>query len=536
MTQPAGWARLDPRMLAVAPGQELVRFLPLLVIALLAGRGGDQPFWALGVLVLAAGTGVLRWLTTRYRVDAERVEVHSGLVFRQHRSVPRDRVRTVDVTANPLQRLFGLAVLRVGTGRQQETKEELALNAVSAPEAERLRALLLDRSQRVPTTGPAPAPPAGQVPPVTAGQVPPVTAGQIPPAPADQTPPAPAGQTAVRELARFSWTWLRFAPLTVFGVVAVGALAGTTWQLLEQFGVSPFDTDIARTLLEWLTGSPVWIAALTIVAGVLVIGTLGAIVLYTQTWWRYRLTRHPDNTIQVNRGLLTRRSISLEERKLRGVSVSEPLLLRAGGGASCTAVATGSGGSGQAQLLPPAPRAEAHRVAAQVLREANPPTLWPLRRHPRAALRRRLIRTVLPALALVAGLAVADVWLPSWPWQLAAVLLLPASVLVALDRYRNLGHADTARQLITREGSLVRQTVALQHQGIIGWKIEQSIFQRRAGIATVTATTAAGSGAYRILDVELPEGLLVADSATPGLLTPFLVRPADSDRMAHLST
>lgn len=506
MTQPAGWARLDPRMLAVAPGQELVRFLPLLVIALLAGRGGDQPFWALGVLLLAGTTGVLRWLTTRYRVDAERVEVHSGLVFRQHRSVPRDRVRTVDVTANPLQRLFGLAVLRVGTGRQQESRqEELALNAVSAPEAERLRALLLDRSPREPTTGPAPA-------------------DLTSPVPAGQAPPTTAGQTPVRELARFSWTWLRFAPLTVFGVVAVGALAGTIWQLLEQFGVSPFDAALTRTLIEWLTGSPVWTAALTIVAGVLIIGTLGAIVLYTQTWWRYRLTRHPDNTIQVNRGLLTRRSISLEERKLRGVTVDEPLLLRAGGGASCTAVATGSGGSGQAQLLPPAPRAEAHRVAAAVLREANPPTLRPLRRHPRAALRRRLIRTVLPTMVPLAGLAVADVWLPSWPWQLATALLLPASVLLALDRYRNLGHTETARQLITREGSLVRRTIALQHQGIIGWKIEQSIFQRRAGIATITATTAAGSGAYRILDVELPEGLLVADSATPGLLTPFLQR------------
>jgi putative membrane protein len=562
MNQPAGWARLDPRMLAVAPGQELVRFLPLLVVALLAGRGDGQPFWVLAVLVMAAGTGVLRWLTTRYRVDAERVEVHSGLVFRQHRSVPRDRVRTVDVTANPLQRLFGLAVLRVGTGRQQESRQqELALNAVRASEAERLRALLLDRSSRVEPAGSDLAPPAtsaagtsqapwtapgqapsattGQAPSATTGQAPSATTGQAPSATTGQTPSATTGQVpsvatgapwsatgqapAVRELARISWSWLRYAPLTLFGVVAVGALVGTTWQLLEQFGVSPTDADLARTLFEWLTGSPAWLTAVTIAAAVLAIGTLGAIVLYAEAWWRYRLTRHPDNTLQVNRGLLTRRSISLEERKLRGVTVDEPLLLRAGGGASCTAVATGSGGTGQAQLLPPAPRAEAHRVAAAVLREANPPTLASLRRHPRAALRRRLIRTVLPALALLAGLAIADIWLPSWPWQLAAILLVPA-VLVARDRYRNLGHAETARQLVAREGSLVRQTVALQHQGIIGWKIEQSVFQRLAGIATITATTAAGSGAYRVLDVELPEGLNVADSATPGLLTPFLLR------------
>jgi membrane protein YdbS with pleckstrin-like domain len=246
-----------------------------------------------------------------------------------------------------------------------------------------------------------------------------------------------------------------------------------------------------------------------ITTGLGVLAVLAVAHILVMPTWRFR----------VHRWEATRDAVYTQSGWL-----NEPLLLRAGGGASCTAVATGSGGSGRTQLLPPAPRAEAHRVAATVLREANSPTLVPLRRHPRAALRRRLIRAVLPALAMLAGLGIADVWLPSWPWQLTAVLLVPGSVLVALDRYRNLGHAETVRQLVAREGSVVRQTVALQHQGIIGWKIEQSIFQRRAGIATVTATTAAGSGAYRVLDVELPEGLLVADSATPGLLSPFLLR------------
>lgn len=486
MTEPDGWTRLDARMLAVAPAQELVRFLPFLVGAILIGRG-EQPVWILGVLVLAGGTGVLRWLTTRYRVDTERVEVRSGIVVRQHRSVPRDRVRTVDLTANPLHRLFGLTVLRVGTGRQAESKEqELSLNAVSAPEAERLRSQLLDRS---PTAVPVPSDTASAV-----------------------------------ELARISWAWLRFAPLTVFGVVAVGAIAGTVWQLLEQFGMSPADLTVVRAAADWALRSPAWLAIAAPVTALVVIGTVGALVLYLEAWWRYRLTRHRDGTLQVNRGLLTRRSVSLEERRVRGVTVNEPLLLRAGGGASCDAVATGSDG-GRAHVLPPAPSGHAHQVAAAVLREPDPPTLVPLRRHPAAALRRRLIRTVLPTLVLVSALAVistAGAWLPGWLWLLVAALLLPVAVLLGADRYRNLGHAGTAGQLVTREGSIVRQTVALQLPGVIGWRIEQSIFQRRAGLATVTATTAAGAGAYRILDVELAEGLRTAESATPGLLAPFL--------------
>lgn len=511
MTEPAGWTRLDARMLAVAPAQELVRFLPLLVGALLVGRG-EQPVWALAVLVLAGATGVLRWLTTRYRVDAERVEVRSGIVVRQHRSVPRDRVRTVDLTANLLHRLFGLAVLRVGTGRQAESKEqELSLDAVSAPEAERLRSRLLDRS---PVAVPATTGPYGDAAKDSAED--PAMDGAV----------AAGGAADAVELARISWAWLRFAPLTVFGVVAVGALAGTVWQLLEQFGMSPTDLTAVRAAADWVVRSPTWLAIAAPVAALVVIGTVGALVLYLEAWWRYRLTRHPDGTLQVNRGLLTRRSVSIEERRVRGVTVNEPLLLRAGGGASCDAVATGSGG-GRAHLLPPAPTGHAHQVAAAVLREADPPTLVPLRRHPAAARRRRHIRAVLPALVLVAALALISTvgaWLPGWLWLIVAALLLPLAVLLGADRYRGLGHAGTAGQLVMREGSIARQTVALQLQGVIGWRIEQSIFQRRAGLATVTATTAAGSGAYRILDVELAEGLRTADAATPGLLAPFLRR------------
>jgi putative membrane protein len=64
--------------------------------------------------------------------------------------------------------------------------------------------------------------------------------------------------------------------------------------------------------------------------------------------------------------------------------------------------------------------------------------------------------------------------------------------------------------------------VALQRSRVIGWTVSQSFFQRRAGLVTVTATTAAGSGGYPVIDVTTAEGLAVAEQAVPGLLTPFL--------------
>ena len=72
--------------------------------------------------MLVVLAGVLRWRTTRYRITAERVELHSGWLRRQRRSVPRDRIRTVDLTARLLHRVFGLSVVQVERGRRRRRR------------------------------------------------------------------------------------------------------------------------------------------------------------------------------------------------------------------------------------------------------------------------------------------------------------------------------------------------------------------------------------------------------------------------------
>jgi putative membrane protein len=210
---------------------------------------------------------------------------------------------------------------------------------------------------------------------------------------------------------------------------------------------------------------------------------------------------------------------------MRGAEVVEPLLLRAGRGAQTRALSTGLSRDAQGgALLPPAPRSEAHRVASAALRQHPAEiTLAPLRAHPRAALRRRLTRALGPAALLVAGAFLLGHALPSVSWLgPASLVLLPAAALVALDRFRNLGHQLTARYLVTRRGSIQRRTVALQRSGVIGWTFRQSLFQRRAGVVTVEAITAAGAGGYEVLDVAVSDGVALADAAVPGLLTRFL--------------
>jgi putative membrane protein len=481
------WQRLDPRMLAVTPLRQLAGFLPVIAVVLVIGVGQDlrgRLYGLLGVLVVVLA-GVLRWLTTRYRITNERVELRSGLLFRSARSIPRDRIRSVDVTAGPVHRLFGLSVCKIGTGEHTEGDEshELTLDAVSATEADHMRQRLLERL-------------AADDPNHSGVSVP----------------------STATELATLNWSWLRFAPLTVSSLVAVGAVAGAFGQLIGEV------SDVADLggVREKLSMAPLWLSVAAFAVLVPVIALVGSVLIFVEAWWGFRLVREPGGTLRIRRGLFTTRSVSLEERRVRGVEVVEPLLLRAGRGARTTAVATGLGGRhghGRGTLLPPAPRGEAHRVAGAVLTEDFSPTSATLRRHPLVALRRRLVRAVLPVLAGSAVLWLAPV--PAWAaW--ATLGLLPVTVLLALDAYRNLGHALSSRYLVTRHGAGVRDTVALQRSGVIGWTVSQSFFQRRAGLVTVTATTAAGGGAYHVIDVWTADGLAVAEQAVPGLLGPFL--------------
>ena len=97
---------------------------------------------------------------------------------------------------------------------------------------------------------------------------------------------------------------------------------------------------------------------------------------YILQFWGFRLSRQGD-TLHVSRGLLTTRQTTIEERRLRGAEISEPLLLRWVHGARCVAITTGlrvgrGAERGGSILMPAAPAAEVTRVAAIVLETAAP--------------------------------------------------------------------------------------------------------------------------------------------------------------------
>ncbi|HST67525.1 MAG TPA: PH domain-containing protein [Mycobacteriales bacterium] len=495
---PAGRRRLDARTLVTrlvtlsALRQYWGALLPLL--AVLGVRGGFRSFGLVlvvaAVAAVALGGAVVEWLRTSYGIEGGRLVVERGLLRRSLTVVPVDRIRGVDVHASALQRLLGIASVRVDAAATGGKEDEAVLDSVSAPDAAELRDLLLRE------IAPAPDPEVGPA-----------------------RPPAPAPKL----LARFEPRWLLYAPLVggylLAPLAAFGALANYADDLR-------LPLHLRRRLDDAVGARPGLTAIVVLVALVIVLAVLGAVITAAVANWGFTLTRR-GGTLVAERGLLSRRQVSLEHDRIRGYALAEPLALRAVGAARLTALVTGLGGGDdeggtgrRGQLLPlgPARVARAVAAAAVVTFEA------PLRRHPAAARRRRLVRAVLPWLVPAAVFGAFGLW----PGLAVSLVLAALGVPLGLDRYAGLGNAVDARSLSVRSGSLRRRQVVLARRGVVGATVRQTFFQRRAGLATVTVAIGAGSGGYAAIDIGAADAVALLRDIDPVRVTP-LVRPLPAD-------
>jgi putative membrane protein len=277
---------------------------------------------------------------------------------------------------------------------------------------------------------------------------------------------------------------------------------------------------------QWLTQFALVVIVPTLAVGALVVWLVVSVAGYVLQWWGFRLVRE-HGSLHLTSGLLTTRSITVEEAKVRGVEMTEPVLLRLVGGAELSTLATGVE-SGVTQVLPPCPRPVAVGVGEAVLDHPGPLT-DPLVEHGPRAHRRAWFRQLRNALDVIVLLAVGWWWFDLTWWWLGALgaALLAAAAAVGEASYRHLGHALAEDHLVAGSGTLARVRTALETDGIIGWVVSQSWWQRRIGLADLTATTAAGAERVVVRDVRLEVAVTLADAATPGLLTDFVARESD---------
>ncbi len=452
MSQPA---ELEGRLHLLAVVVVARRFvgaslLPALALFLSAGTRVVLPAVLLALLV-GLPLGFLSWWRFRYRVGGGRLELHSGVLSRSVRTIPVERVRGIHVTEPFLHRLLGLVRVDVEAAAGGEQSAELSLPAVSRAQADELREALLAAGPRVAAVEELPLYRA--------------TPGRL----------AIAGVT--------SWSYL-FAPAAIVGVALNLAddLPGGFVERAAEAAADRFPTDAVGLAL-------VGVAA---VALVLASAATGSLLVD----WSFTL-RDEGERLTTDRGLLTRRVVHLDRERIRGADVRDTPLRRPFGLASVTAIAAGIGGREGGTTLAPILGNEEISAFLRAVDPHAPGIDAPLTAHPPAARSRRLVRAVTLPLVLLAILAALGV---VWAAAVAAAALV-LGVPLALDRYRQLGHAFDGRRLALREGSIRRRWSELDPDAAVGFELRTSPGQRRAGLATLTVHLGQGAGSRRALDI-----------------------------------
>lgn len=448
----------------VAAGALVAAAVPTAIGMVLGGLGAEWiALWCLGGIMVGtvstAVAEVVRLAVTTFRLDSHRVERRVRFLASTTTSIATPRVRSVEISANVVQRRLGIATVKLSSGETDGSRLTLASLDLRAAEDLRRR-LLADRAS-----------------------------------------------TDSTEIAHLDPGWVRYTPVSfmtpVFGAIGVGLV----FQVASWFNAVPA---LVREVWERVDHVPIPLLVVAAALTIVVLGTIATIAVFVESWWAMRLDHHRDGSLEMRRGLLVGRHTTLDGSRIRGVTLHEPPGLRGIGAARLDVVAIGVGlgkdENGQNKpspaLVPASPRGVSVGVAESVL-GVELPGSGTLRGHPVAARRRRHLRAALATAALTAiALVPALVW--PWLWWVPVTVLVVSGVVswwIAVDNHRGLGHTVTDTVVALRKGSVLRRTDVLIRDGILGWNISRTPFQRRAGLVTLVATSAGGGGAFRLPDL-----------------------------------
>ncbi|MFM9105529.1 MAG: PH domain-containing protein, partial [Chloroflexota bacterium] len=292
--------RQHPGWIAISAIRQF-RGLVIPAIILLWSRGGQGDGGGLLVFaLLTAGAllwQVVSWWNLTYEVRDGRLLVRSGTLSRRERFVPLERVQAVDLTDTPLQRVFGLATMRVETAAGGVKEADIRLEAVPRLQAEALRAGLLSAR------------------------------GGATAAVASAAPEPPLLSLSWREVLAAGATSGRIAP----------ALAALVFAMQLANEVLP--EGVWMRALDRFPGFGLRGAAgvaLAVAAIAWLIAILGAVL----TWSGFELRREGDRLLIVH-GLLDRRRTSVPIERIQAVTVREGVLRRPFGLAEVTFTSAG---------------------------------------------------------------------------------------------------------------------------------------------------------------------------------------------------
>ncbi|MDP1571881.1 MAG: PH domain-containing protein [Vicinamibacterales bacterium] len=488
--------RLHPLSIAFGLGAQLREFAWPAVALLVGARSTGAPWesWILLALIPYTLLSVARYVSFRYRFDEGEMVIRTGILFRNERHVPYARIQNLEATENLLHRLGGVVEVRLDTGGGQEPEATMRVLAKGAFEEMRRR-VLEERGAAGPREDAATAPLSR-------------TLLTLPP----------------RELVLYGLIENR-------GLVLVGAAMGLAWEFAWgdrmtwwQRGGERTDRNAVRELVrEWTSGielpfdlaSRVVLGVLAVIAFLLLTRALSVVWALVRLHG-FTLARWGED-LRMQYGLLTRVATAIPLRRIQTLTMRESVLHRWAGRASVRVdtAGGGAGGSGRTERAWLAPIIVSGEVPALVRHVLPELDLDAVQWQPAApGAFRRAIKVPL----LLVGLLTLFLVPSKGVFALAALpVLLPLAAAVTHLHVRHLGWAVTEAAVLFRSGWLLRQVSVARFAKIQAVALDESPFDRRAGMARVRVDTAgAGDRSHRVAIPYLPRDTAESLCATLG--------------------
>lgn len=485
-----GWQRVHPFAVVVGGIRNLRQAIfPILIVLFGSqGIGGMRAAMVVGILMLILlfniGGAWLSWRKLRYLVGESDVRVERGILSRQARSVPYERIQDVSLEQGLLPRLFGLVEVRFETGAGG--KDELKLAYVTQDEGERLREVVRDQKD-------APAPTS-------------IVGDHAEP---QAEPAQPKGELL---FAMPPGRLLTFG-LFEFSLVIV-ALLGAGLQQAEF--LIPFDIWDIDGWQKRLSGPGHWLAGLGWLSQIIgalsglfflvVLGIVTGVVRTVLRDWDFRLEKTPKG-FRRRRGLLTKTDVVMPAHRVQAVSMGTGLIRRIWGWHSLSFISLAQDAkSANHDVAPFAQVEELEPIVAEAgFHLPAPDTDWH-RPSPKYRLDTALLGAIPIALVGTVCLFVDEVfWL--------GLLLIVFAGFEALRQHflwRYERHAVDATQILTRRGWLVPRTTVANRVKLHSVQISQGPISRRRGYCHLVFGLAGGALSFNGLKLEEAEEMRAA--------------------------
>lgn len=456
MNELHGGRRLHPMTIFYSA----LRAMPQLFIAFFVMRNFKEGVIEL-IIYLAIALLLLPWLliyyfTFRYHISSEGIIIHSGLLFKNNRTIPIDRIQNVDIVQNALQRIFRIASVKIETAGGKTTEGKLEYVGIQQAHAirleiEGLQSAVYQQDQQSKFV--------------------------------HHDESTPFFSLSINELFRGSIT--RLSPVVLFAAGILGQYNFVLQKLIE-------NNSTVNAATEWIIEN-VWIFVIVSLVFSLLISWVGGIVVHCARFYGFTIVTKTKAVI-TDSGLFSKRHSIIPTAKMQSIARRANPIMRLLGleYVEVHTASSADNGSKSSETLFPVMRKEKTIECVRTLFSLTFPDNY-LSIFSRKAYIYCVVRDFFIA---VLPLLITSFFVLT-PYFLSAALVFLISILF-IEKYRltRKGYTLEDGYLFIRSGVWTLTHVAIPYSKIQVLTHEQSFIERWAGFSHITISTAGGNFSF----------------------------------------